>query len=118
MQLDEDGETRQISSAEAKGAASTGMCVTLGVSGWLSDHDDRFADHWQFLRQAMAGSEAHALRWESELLGSLGEAFENMVKVRARARGGYSCTLARTGKRPSQFASLPAFGVPLLTTVQ
>lgn len=59
---------------------SVGMTVTIGVSGWLKDSQDSFQTHWQFLQWHMAGSEAHALKWETDLMVALGKCFEDMVK--------------------------------------
>eukprot|EP01052_Picozoa_sp_SAG31_P007961 SAG31_NODE_391_length_16344_cov_15.753339_3_plen_242_part_00 len=87
MQVGVDGQPVKVAadssshtSEAVEDDGSIGMCVTIGVSGWLSDSDDSFSKQWLFLRQAMNGTELHALRWESELLIGLGEAFEGLVK--------------------------------------
>ena len=73
-------EQPESASAGAEGGPSVGMCVTIGVSGWLSNKEDSVSAHWQFLRQLMSGSEAHALCWESEMLVDLGVCFEQLAK--------------------------------------
>ena len=55
---------------------TTGMCVVIGVSGWLSDKQERFSTAWSWLGQHVEGCEAHALRWESPLLVAVGGAIE------------------------------------------
>jgi hypothetical protein len=65
---------------DGDGGDSVGMTVTIGVSGWLGSSEDSFTRHWQFLHWYMSGSEAHALKWESQLLVDLGACFEDMVK--------------------------------------
>jgi hypothetical protein len=72
-------ETVEVGETGSSGD-SVGMTVTIGVSGWLGDRQDSFQSHWQFLQWYMGGSEAHALKWETDLMVDLGECFEDMVK--------------------------------------
>lgn len=82
VHMDVNGSAERVDEMDqaASGSESTGMVVTIGVSGWLQNGRDSFQSHWQFLARYMAGSETHALKWESELLVDLGACFEDMVK--------------------------------------
>jgi hypothetical protein len=63
----------------ASAGPSQGMVVTIGVSGWLRNEQDDFSTQWQWLARDLGGVEAHALRWESENLVTLGKCFEDFV---------------------------------------
>ena len=70
------------------------LAVTLCIAGWLRSADD-VAAPWACLASARASADCFALRWESELLQSLGATVPSMLRG-AVANSALQHTAART----------------------
>jgi hypothetical protein len=73
---------------DADGAQTAGLCVVIGAPGWLADRSEPVVRAWGWLAGQLEGCEAHALRWETPVLASVGRAFENFIKTQVASTAG------------------------------
>ncbi|KNC53123.1 transmembrane and coiled-coil domains 4 [Thecamonas trahens ATCC 50062] len=72
-------------SARGEGvSAGEGMHVTISVSGWL-EAEEEAGSEWSNVYTAAPHGESYVLRWESDHLRTLGEAYRSFIRESAKS---------------------------------